>query len=140
MLIKPVAPSLFAANGDGQGVAAALALRVRADSSQSYEEVVQFDASRNKSVARPLDLGPESDQVYLVLFGTGIRSRSSLSAVIASIGGAYAAVSFAGVQPDFAGLDQVNVLVPRSLTGRGEVDLLLTVETKMANPVRIHIK
>jgi uncharacterized protein (TIGR03437 family) len=101
---------------------------------------VQFDAAQNKFVARPLDLGPESDQVYLMVFGTGIRSRSSLSAVIAASGGVYSAVSFAGAQPDFAGLDQVNVLVPRSLMGRGGVDVLLTVEAQMANPVRIHIK
>jgi uncharacterized protein (TIGR03437 family) len=139
-LVKKVAPSLFAANSNGQGVAAAIALRVKADGSQSYEEVVQFDAAQNRFIARPLDLGPDSDKVYLLMFGTGIRSRSSLSGVIATIGGAYAAVSFAGVQPDFAGLDQVNVLVPRSLIGRGEVDVLLTVETQMANPVRIHIK
>jgi uncharacterized protein (TIGR03437 family) len=140
VLIKSVAPSLFTANGNGRGMAAALALRVKADGSRSYEEVVQFDALQNSFIARPLDLGPESDQVYLVLFGTGIRSRSSLSAVIATIGGAYAAVSFAGMQQDFEGLDQVNVLVPRSLMRRGEVDVLLTVEAQMANPVRIQMK
>ena len=140
VLIKPVAPSLFTANGDGQGVAAAVALRVKADGSRSYEEVVQFDAAQNRFIPRPIDLGPESDQVYLSLFGTVIRNRSSLSAVITTIGGAYAAVSFAGVQPYFEGLDQVNVLVPRSLIGRGEVDVLLTVEAQMANPVRIQIK
>jgi uncharacterized protein (TIGR03437 family) len=140
VLIKPVAPSRFAANGNGQGVAAALALRVKPDGSRSYEEVVQFDGAQNRFIARPLELGPESDQVYLVLFGTGIRSRSSPSAVIATIDGAYAAVSFGGMQQDFAGVDQVNVLVPRSLMGRGEVDVLLTVEAQMANPVRIEIK
>jgi uncharacterized protein (TIGR03437 family) len=133
VLIKPVAPSLFAANGNGQGVAAALALRVKADGSRGYEEVVQFDAAQNRFIARPLELGPESDQVYLVLFGTGIRSRTSLSAVVATIGGTYASVSFAGMQPDFEGLDQVNVLVPRSLVGRGEIEVLLTVEAQMAN-------
>lgn len=71
VLIKPVAPSLFAANGNGQGVAAALALRVKADGSRTYEEVVQRDAAQKKFVALPIDLGPQSDQVYLVLFGTG---------------------------------------------------------------------
>jgi hypothetical protein len=40
---------------------------------------------------------------------------------------------------DFA-LDQVNIRVPRSLRGRGEVDLVLTVEGKMANPVRINVR
>jgi len=140
VMIKPVAPSLFAANSDGQGVAAALALRVKSDGSQTYEEVVQFDAAQNKFTAQPVDLGPEGDQVYLVLFGTGIRTRSSLSSVIATIGSTYSAVSFAGAQPEFAGVDQVNVLVPRSLVGRGGVDVLLTVDAQMANPVRIHIK
>jgi uncharacterized protein (TIGR03437 family) len=139
-LINAVAPSLFAANGNGQGAAAALALRIKPDGAQSYEPVAQFDAAQNKFIARPLDLGPATDQVYLVLFGTGIRRRSSLSAVIATIGGAYAEVSFAGAQGDFAGLDQINVLVPRSLAGRGEVDVLLTVEAQMANAVRINIK
>ncbi len=140
MLVKAVAPSLFTANGNGQGVAAALALRIKADGSQQLEPVAQFDAAQNKFVARPLDLGPETDQVYLALFGTGIRQRNSLSSAIATIGGAYAEVSFAGAQGDFAGLDQINVLVPRNLAGRGEVDVLLTAEAQMANAVRVNIK
>ncbi len=51
-----------------------------------------------------------------------------------------AEVSFAGAQGAFVGLDQVNVLVPRSLAGRGEVKVQLRVESQMANPVRIHVK
>jgi uncharacterized protein (TIGR03437 family) len=139
-LVKAVAPSLFTANGNGQGVAAAVAVRVKADGSQQLEPVAQFDVAQNRFIARPLDLGPETEQVFLILFGTGIRQRSSLSAVIATIGGAYAEVSFAGAQGDFAGLDQVNVRVPRSLAGRGEIDVLLTVEAQMANAVRVNIK
>jgi uncharacterized protein (TIGR03437 family) len=140
VLIKPVAPSLFAANGDGQGVAAALALRVKPDGSRTYEEVVQFDAAQNRFIARPLDLGPEGEQVYLVLFGTGIRHRRALSSVTASIGGTYAEVSHAGPQSDFVGVDQINVLIPRSLIGRGALDVLLTVEAQFANPVRVNIR
>jgi uncharacterized protein (TIGR03437 family) len=140
-LIKAaVAPGLYTANGNGQGVAAAVAVRIKADGSQQIEPVAQFDAAQNKFVARPLDLGPETEQVFLILFGTGIRQRSSLSAVIATIGGAYAEVSFAGASPDFVGLDQINVRVPRSLAGRGEVDVLLTVEAQMANAVRVNIR
>jgi uncharacterized protein (TIGR03437 family) len=139
-LIKAVAPGLFTANGNGQGVAAAVAVRVKADGSQQLEPVAQFDAAQNKFIARPLDLGPETEQVFLILFGTGIRQRSSLSAVIATIGGAYAQVSFAEAQPGLVGVDQVNVLVPRSLAGRGEVDVLLTVEAQMANAVRVNIR
>ena len=139
--IQAVAPGLFTANGNGQGVAAALALRVKADGSRQFESIAQFDAAQNKFVGRPLDLGPEGEQVFLILFGTGIRHRSSLSAVIATIGCAYSEVSFAGVPPaGFVGLDQVNVRAPRTLAGRGEIDVLLTVDAQMANAARVNIK
>ncbi len=138
--IAAVAPGLFSANATAQGVAAASALRVRADGSQSYEVVAQFDQAQNKFVALPIDPGPATDQVFLVLFGTGIRFRSSLSAVTAKIGGADADVLYAGAHGGFVGLDQVNVRVPRSLAGRGEVDIVLMVDGRMANVVRVSIR
>ncbi len=138
--IAAVAPSVFSANVSGQGVAAAVALRIRANGQQVIEPVAQWDAAQNRFVASPIDLGAENEQVVLVLFGTGLRYRSSLSAASASIGGTDAQVLFAGAQNDFAGLDQINVGLPRSLAGRGEVDVTLTVDAKMANTVRINIK
>jgi uncharacterized protein (TIGR03437 family) len=140
LLVHKVAPGLFTANGDGQGVAAALLRRVRADGSSLDEPVAQFDAEQNRFVPRPIDLGPETDRAFLILFGTGIRFRSSLSAVIATVGGMYAEVSSVDVFPDFPGVDQVNVVLPRGLAGRGEVDVLLTVDAQTANPVRIRIQ
>ncbi|MGH7187514.1 MAG: hypothetical protein ACREIB_14700, partial [Pseudomonadota bacterium] len=59
--IAPVAPGLFSANASGQGVAAAVALRIKADGAQSFEPVARFDAAQNKFVTMPIDLGPESD-------------------------------------------------------------------------------
>jgi uncharacterized protein (TIGR03437 family) len=47
---------------------------------------------------------------------------------------------FAGPQGAYTGLDQVNVQLPRSLAGRGDVDILLTVDGKLANIVRIRTK
>jgi uncharacterized protein (TIGR03437 family) len=88
----------------------------------------------------PLDLGPAGEQVILILYGTGIRFRSALTAVTAKLGGVDAQVSFAGAQGSLVGLDQVNALIPRNLIGRGEVDVVLTVEGKAANTVRVNIK
>ncbi|MGH9768975.1 MAG: YCF48-related protein [Blastocatellia bacterium] len=138
--ITAVAPGLFAANASGQGVAAAVVFRRKADGSESFEAVALFDQSQNRFVAAPIDLGPETDQVSLILFGTGIRFRSALSAVTCNIGGASAPVFFAGAQGGFVGLDQANVSLPRSLAGRGEVDVMLTVDGKPANSVKIAIK
>jgi uncharacterized protein (TIGR03437 family) len=143
-IVANVAPGLFSANSSGQGVAAAVALRVKADGSQSFEPVAQFDSAQNRYVPVPIDLGPDlgnaSDQVFLVLYGTGLKFRSSLSAVSCTIGGIDNAALYAGAAPGFAGLDQVNVPLQRALAGRGEVDVVLLVDGKAANTVRVSIR
>jgi uncharacterized protein (TIGR03437 family) len=138
--IATIVPGLFTANSNGQGVPAAEALRVKADGTRTSELVAEFDAAQNRFVARPLDLGPETDQLFLILYGTGIRYVGGLSAVTVSIGGVSAEVYFAGAHNVYAGLDQINLLLPHSLAGRGEVDLSLMVGDKAAKTVRINIR
>jgi uncharacterized protein (TIGR03437 family) len=137
--VARVAPGLFTATATGSGLAAAHAQRLRSGVS-TFEPTTRFDPVQNKIVALPIDLGPASDQVYLVLYGTGLRFRSALSNVKATMGSVNAEVIYAGAQPDFIGLDQVNILLPRTLIGRGEVDVVLTVDGQTANPVRVQIK
>ncbi len=138
--ISPIAPGLFTADSSGRGIPTAVVLRIKADGSQSYEPVAQFDSVLNKFVALPIVVGPQTDRVFLLLFGTGIRNRGALADVRAKIGGIDAPVSYAGIQGGFVGLDQVNVGLPGNLAGRGEVDLLLSVNGKPANAVRISVK
>jgi uncharacterized protein (TIGR03437 family) len=137
--VAAVAPGLFSANANGQGVASGLALRVRGET-QTFEPIAQFDSAQNRFVTAPIILGPEGDQVFLILYGTGLRNRSSLANVTCTIGGVSAPVLYAGESPGFVGLDQVNIgPLPRSLAGRGEVDVVLTVDGSPANIVRIRI-
>ncbi|NOT62491.1 MAG: hypothetical protein HOP19_19980 [Acidobacteria bacterium] len=138
--LAPVSPALFAANANGRGVAAAVVLRVKADGSQSYEAATQWDAAQNQFVPLPIDLGAESDLVFLIAFGTGLRNHSGLNAIAASIGGTDAPVLYVGKSGDLVGLDQVNLRLPRTLLGRGEVEFALTADGKTANPLRIAIK
>jgi uncharacterized protein (TIGR03437 family) len=135
--IVGVAPGLFTANADGQGVPAALIYRAKVDNTVTVEALARFDTAQNRFVALPIDFGPASDQLFLVLYGTGIRFRSALSAVSCTIGGPSASVEFADRIDGFIGLDQINVRLPRSLAGRGEVDVFLTVDGKTANTVRV---
>jgi uncharacterized protein (TIGR03437 family) len=139
MRVAEVAPGLFAANASGQGVAAGVAVRVRAGA-QTTEPIARFDAAQNRFVSVPIDLGPATDQVFLVLFGTGIRNRSALSTVNARIGGVESQVAFAGAQGALFGLDQVNLLIPRSLIGKGEVNVALAVEGRAVNLVRANLR
>ncbi|MGE0101097.1 MAG: hypothetical protein AB7H86_00545 [Blastocatellales bacterium] len=138
--IDYVAPAIFAANANGLGVAAALVLRVRLDGSQVYEPVSAYDSSLNRFVPLPIDMGPPTDQLILILFGTGIRGRPSLQTVQARIAGLDTEVLYAGDQGGFIGLDQVNLRLPRNLSGIGEAVVELTVAGKSANSVSVTIK
>lgn len=135
-----VAPGLFSANATGKGVAAAVALRIKSDGTRIYEPVAAFSQAQNQFVAVPIDLGAPDDQAFLILFGTGLRARSALSAVTANIGGTNADVTFAGPQGTLVGLDQINLLLPRSLAGKGEVDVTVNVDGLAANVVRVGFK
>jgi len=136
--VATVAPGLFTVNGAGTGVPAALAIR-RSIATQTDTEVPVFNCNANSCTSTGIDVGPDA-QVFLSLFGTGIRGRSSLANVVVTIGGVSATVLFAGAQGEFPGLDQVNVVLPANLQGRGQQDLVLTVDGQVANTVRIHIK
>ena len=138
--VAPVSPSLFSADASGRGAAAAQVVRVKADQSQTYESVTVYDAAFNRITTNPIDLSAENDQIFLLLYGCGIRSRSGLAAVTATIGGMALPVEYAGVQGAFIGLDQVNIKLPRTLMGRGEIDVMLLVDGRLSNTVKINIK
>jgi uncharacterized protein (TIGR03437 family) len=123
-----VAPSLFTADASGSGPPAAL-IDGRPVSS----------CSGSTCAPVPIDVsGPGA--VYLSLYGTGIRNRSSLAGVTCSIGGIAVPVLYAGPQSQYAGLDQVNVQLTTALRGLGIVDLTLTVDGTVSSPVRLQVQ
>ncbi|MBI1353505.1 MAG: hypothetical protein GC160_04105 [Acidobacteria bacterium] len=137
--VAPIAPALFTANANGRGPAAAQALRVAADGSQSIEPVTAYDGALGQHVAAELDLGPAEEQLFLLLYGTGVRAHGE-TPVAARIGGEEAEVLFAGEQPQFVGVDQINVRIPRSLQSRGLADVVVLVGDQAANTVQIRIR
>ncbi len=138
--IVNVAPGLFSANANGAGAAAAIALRVKADGEQIYEPVVVYDPDLKQFVPVPIDMGEPTDQIFLALFGTGFRSLSDISAVTAIVGGTNAEVTYAGPQGMLVGVDQINLRLPNNLSGKGLVDIDLTIDGIKANIVTISVK
>jgi uncharacterized protein (TIGR03437 family) len=136
--VATVAPGLFTANGAGVGVAAAIAIR-RIIGTQTDDQVPVYHCDANGCSSIGVELGPDA-MVFLELFGTGIRGRSSLAHVTATIGGENVDVLFAGPQGQFPGLDQVNLSLPQGLHTRGETDVVLTVDGHEANKVRVNLK
>lgn len=136
LLVKKTMPGLFTANADGRGVPAAFVVRVAAGGTQTFEPVCRLDEAQGKQVPVPISMGPATDQVFLILFGTGIRRAATVSV---TIGGESAAVSYFGAHAVYPGLDQVNVLLPKTLAGRGEVSVLLAADAVPANSVIVNI-
>jgi len=138
--LERVAPGVFSADASGSGPPAASYLRVRSDGTGESGFVFARDPS-GRIEAVEIDLGPEGDEVFLTFFATGVRGRSSLSAVRMTIGGEDVPLTFAEAQTDFFGLDQVNVgPLPRSFIGRGAVDAVLEVDGFVANATTLRFR
>jgi uncharacterized protein (TIGR03437 family) len=136
--VAKVAPALFSANGTGVGVSLAAGIRVKADGSQLPVDVFRCGAAAGSCVPAPIDFA--GDQIYLVVYASGLRNRTSLENVHCEVGGLNAPVLFAGAQPTYAGFDQMNIQLPAGLRGRGEVNIVLTVDDVAANPVTINVQ
>jgi len=124
--VNNVAPSLFAAQGT---LAAGQFLRVAAGGTQTPE--LLFDPSTLAPV--PVSLSG-TDQVYLLLYGTGMRGFSQ--SVSATVGGIPVPVIGPVAQSQFAGLDQINLgPLPASLQGAGTVSITVHLDGLDSNSV-----
>ena len=135
--ISSVAPSLFSADSSGTGPAAATAVSVSASGKQTPVAVYQCNFAGCTTV--PIVLSANA-QVSVSFFGTGIRGAGGASAVSCSIHGVEVSVEFAGPQPSFLGLDQINVTLPLALKGSGPSNVIVTADGHATNTVQINIQ
>ncbi len=135
--VAAVSPGIFSVTADGNGLASAQVQRISGTTS-TFEPMAQFDGTSWSAV--PVDWKNETDSLYLVLYGTGLRNTMALGNVGVKIGATVLPVQYAGPHGTFVGVDQVNVFLPRSLAAGGLVDLILTAEGKAANTVKVNFK
>ncbi len=132
--VDTVSPGLYSANSSGSGAAAAFFLRVQANGARTQELV--FDAATREPAT--IDLGPETDQVYLLLYGTGFRNATS---VTARVGGRAIPVLGTAAHSIYQGLDQVNIgPLPRALADSGLSNVELVFDGQPANVVTVRIR
>jgi uncharacterized protein (TIGR03437 family) len=127
LIVSNSAPAIFTFTADGRGVPIAL---------------TTFDGSVFDSVAnpdgspKPVDPGTVWQPNYLTLFGTGIGRATSLTV---RVGGVDVTPMYAGPQGSFAGLDQINVVMPSNLTA-GVVDIVVSSTGSSSNEVQIRVQ
>ncbi len=129
--VTKVAPSLFAAQGT---LAAGQFLRVALGGTQT--QGLLFDPSTLAPV--PVSLSG-TDQVYLILYGTGMRGFSQSASAL--VGGFPVPVLGPVAQSQFAGMDQVNLgPLPPSLQGGGTVSLTVRLDGVDSNPLTFVVR
>jgi uncharacterized protein (TIGR03437 family) len=104
---------------------------------QHTAPLISVDSS-GRTTAATLDFSQTPGAITLVLYGTGLNG--STGTVLARVADVAATVSFAGAQGTFAGLDQYNIVVPRTLAGRGDVMLSISIGGMPATAVRLTLK
>jgi uncharacterized protein (TIGR03437 family) len=139
VLVAPVNPGIYTALANGQGTAAAIA--VCSGTCTGYKNSLgggQFweytftPGCTAEPCTTPISWGA-NDSLVIELYGTGIRHLAALSDLSASIGKTNLTLEYAGAQANDIGLDQVNVNIPASLHGAGQVQLVLTAKDTVNN-------
>jgi uncharacterized protein (TIGR03437 family) len=127
-MVSDTSPSIYTVNGQGTGVAAATWLFVAKDGTRTSGLI--FDPRTGKAL--PIELDPSQGEMYLSLFGTGIRHfRES---VRAQIGDNFVPVLSVGPQGQFDGLDQINLgPLPEILSVGAQWDVQVVVDGQEAN-------
>ncbi|MCA1626421.1 MAG: Ig-like domain-containing protein, partial [Acidobacteria bacterium] len=116
--ITPSAPGIFTENGDGTGAAIAL------------------DAET--FLRSPFDPTDALNNVRRIsIFATGVRGASQVEVFINN---RPLTVELIAPTPDFPGLDEIHVVLQRSLSGAGVVPLVVRADGRESNPTTIHVR
>ena len=157
VLIAAVSPGLYTANADGKGAPAAIAVCAGVcagwpiaghTNGQFFQNTFTPGCVPGNCGPQPIDVSGPNDNVVVELFGTGLRHLASTTAIGAQIVNQQntrqtVPVQYAG-KTVYTGLDQVNVSLPHTLAGSGQVSVVLTVQaadgsTVTSNPVTLDI-
>ena len=110
--IISAAPGVFSATGDGKGKSTAQCGRVSPDG-------LSFLIT-----APPCSVGNDSQFNLLIIYGTGWRNTPGLQV---KIGDVTLTPQFSGAQPEFLGLDQINVSLTKDLAAKMDQEITVSV-------------
>jgi uncharacterized protein (TIGR03437 family) len=133
--VNAVAPGLFALNSGG--LAAAYVVPTGTSLTNGPAPAVYGQNSDGTIV--PVPIGVASGPVTLAMFGTGLRAAGTMG-VTATVKGSPVTVTYAGAQPSYPGLDQVNIQLPASLAGSGLVAIQISANGTPSNTVYVSIQ
>jgi uncharacterized protein (TIGR03437 family) len=103
VIVSAVSPGIFTLKGDGTGVPLAQVIGTLSDGTSI--SLSPYTCNQTCGIT-PMILPGNLTDLYIVLYGTGFRNLTTVSAVVGSTG---ADVVFAGAVSQYPGLDQMNL-------------------------------
>jgi len=135
IVISAAAPALFLVGNPPHAPVAAYAFYYSlAGQITGQASVFQCDSAGNCTTV-PIDI-TGGDQLILWMYGTGIHHGNKITCQI----GTTDVTVLGAATTQFPGEDQVNILVPRSLAGSGDQQVVLTVDGVPSNAAYITFK
>lgn len=149
--VELFAPGIFSAKTDGKGVAAA-----DWTTTGQFPYAKVYDLVGGQPVHATLDAGTKQKPTYLVLYASGVRGapdtvandpvvglKNVAESCTVTVQGVPAKVDYAGRQPDFFGLDQINVVIPPEVSGLGILTIRISIKStqtsRISNDVEIKV-
>jgi len=137
VVVAAAQPAVFTKDLTGKG--AAIVVGVKPDSTQYLMDSNHPLSPGDVAIVYCAGLGPVDPPVAAGTATPLTGLSNTTNPVTATMGGQAAQVLFAGLAPGFAGLYQVNVLVPTGIPAGNDVPLVLTVAGQQSPPVTIYV-
>ena len=138
VVVATTNPAVFTQESSGQG--AGVIVVVKAGGVQFNASASQPASAGDTLVIYCAGLGPVSPAIADGAGAPASPHSTTVNPVTVTIGGQPAHASFAGLAPGYAGLYQVNVVVPAGITPGANVPVILTAAGFPSAPVTVAIQ
>jgi uncharacterized protein (TIGR03437 family) len=133
--VNPVAPALYTLGAMG----AAAAYVVPTPTSFANGPAPSVYGMNSDGMINLPAISVSGGSVTLAIFGTGFRAAGT-AGTTATVKGTPVTVTYAGADPSYPGLDQVNIALPSSLAGSGMVGIQILANGVPSNTVNVQIQ
>jgi uncharacterized protein (TIGR03437 family) len=138
LVVAESQPAVFTQNQTGKG--AGVIMVEKADGTQSLNTSSSPASAGDNLTIYCSGLGAVKPAVPDGMAGASSPLSNTVNPVTVTLGGQPAQVSYSGLAPGFAGLYQVNVVVPSGLTPAPNVPLVLSVAGQQSPPVTLAVQ
>ena len=137
MIIAAAQPATFTSNLSGKGPG--IVVGVKADGNQYLVDATHPMSPGDVAVIYCAGLGAVSPVITAGSAASLTVLSNTTSPVTVTMGGKSAQVLFAGLAPGFAGLYQINAIVPSGIAAASDVPVVITAAGQQSTPVTIGV-